>query len=84
MANPLDRAGAYAKNAAKELRDYTKAWSKANNASLPPAKGMALEKKAQKELGQTLGAVLQGRRYDAQGNQIKATRQVKRVGKKLS
>lgn len=61
--NPLDRAGAYAKNAAKEIKDYTKAWSKANDATLPMAKGKALEKKAQKQLGQAVGALLQGRRY---------------------
>jgi hypothetical protein len=63
MASPIDRAGAYAKNAAKEIKDYTKAWSKANNAKLPMNQGKALEKKAQKQLGQALGAVFQGRRY---------------------
>lgn len=70
MANPLDRAGAYAKNAAKEFKEYQKAWGKANDASLPMAKGLSLEKKARKELGQAFGAVLQGRRYDKNGKQI--------------
>lgn len=80
MANPVNArlaaAKAYAANVAKEARQYKDAWNKANNGTLSPAEGKALEKKSQKELGQMAGAILQGRRYDSSGNQVKIERQM--------
>lgn len=81
--NPLDRAGAYAKNAAKEAKDFAKAWSKSLDATSarndgPPsvrkvkqAQATTARNKQDKEMGQMLGAILQGRRYDKNGKQIK-------------
>mgnify|MGYP003344309160 CR=1 FL=1 len=64
-------SGGYLGNVKKEAGQYSAAWKKASNAKLPIDIGNSLQKKAQKELGQLAGAVLQGRRYDAKGKQIK-------------
>lgn len=81
--NPLDRAGSYAKNAAKEAKDFAKSWSKSLDANMarndgPPSTRKAKQAaasvaraKQDKEMGQFFGAVLQGRRYDSKGKQIK-------------
>ena len=75
--NPLERAGEYAKNAAKEAKQYAKAWkatSEMSNKVGPGTDAAAnrLAKKDQKALGQLIGAVAQGRRYDDKtGKQIK-------------
>lgn len=75
MANPVNArlaaAKKYAANVAKEASQYRDAWSKAADVKLSMEKGAALQKKAQEQLGQVAGAVLQGRRYDKSGKQIK-------------
>jgi len=75
MASPIDRAGAYAKNAAKEIRDYLKASNAAGAAnaarndgpvSSRPKRAAAADvatAKKKKEKSEMLGAILQGRRY---------------------
>lgn len=80
--NPLDRAGAYAKNAAKEIKQYAKAWqatSEMSNKVGPGTDAAAnrLKKKENKALGQLVGAVAQGRRYDD-----KTGKQIKKAGNK--
>lgn len=66
----------YFGNAAKEIGDFGRAWKKADNAStdiMPGAnaRARAANKNQDAQMGQALGAVLQGRRYDKSGKQIK-------------
>lgn len=83
MANPvnarLEAAKKYASNVAKEAKQYKDSWSKAADKKLPMDKGMSLQRKAQQELGQLAGAVLQGRRYDSSGNQVKMERKMGKI-----
>ena len=73
--NPIKKVGGYLGNVAKEIGDYGKAWRSAYDASAdikPGADGRAAQANLGqvKAGGQLLGAVLQGRRYDASGKQI--------------
>jgi len=66
----------YFENVANEINDAYQAYRKKDNMSNTSgpgtdAKANALEALARKEVGQTLGAVLQGRRYNTSGKQIK-------------
>jgi len=66
----------YFTNAGKEIKDFGKAWKKAFNASadiMPGAnaRARAANKNQNAQMGQALGAVLQGRRYNKAGKQIK-------------
>jgi hypothetical protein len=68
--------GNYFTNAGKEIADFGKAWKKAFNASadITPganARARAANKNQDAQMGQALGAVLQGRRYNKAGKQIK-------------
>jgi hypothetical protein len=79
----LSRAGNYLSNAAKETSDFARAWKSSADISGPTgypegAAKQALQKKQQDsannqqaQMGQALGAILQGRRYDKNGKQIK-------------
>lgn len=82
--NPLDRAGSYAKNLAKETKQFAKAWSQAldasdmakytapQNRSIAKKQASVAAKKYDAAKGQLAGALLQGRRYsDTTGKQIK-------------
>ena len=67
----------YVKNIGKEVKDTVKAFQAAQEMSNRVGAGTdaaanRLRRKADAEQGQLLGAILQGRRYDAKGNQIKA------------
>lgn len=67
---------AYVKNLKKEGTDLVNAWQDAYNASAgtgagSQAKAASANKKQQAEQGQFLGALLQGRRYDKSGKQVK-------------
>ena len=78
--NPIQKAsstvGSYFKNVGKEAKDFVRTWSQgvdANSMVGPGTDKKASELRVQqdKELGQLVGAVVQGRRYDKKGNQIK-------------
>jgi hypothetical protein len=78
----------YANNVLKELRDVGHSWNAANEMSNRVGPGTDTEANrlagiADKEQGQLLGAVLQGRRYDSQGKQIKTAKAVVKSYKKL-
>ena len=71
---PLARLGAYAGNVVNEAKDFSKAWSKANQLSneVGPGTDTAAErarKQQDAEFGQLVGALIQGRRYDKKGRQ---------------
>lgn len=66
----------YFGNAAKEVGEFGSAWKKAFNASadIKPganARARSANKNQDAQMGQALGAILQGRRYDKSGKQIK-------------
>ena len=66
----------YLSNAVKEVKEYGKAYKKADKASLSVtpganARARAANKNERAQMGQALGAVLQGRRYTNAGKQIK-------------
>ena len=66
----------YLSNAVKEVKEYGKAYKKADKASLSVtpganARARAANKNEKAQMGQALGAVLQGRRYTNTGKQIK-------------
>ena len=66
----------YFGNAAKEVSEFGSAWKKAFNASadIKPganARARAANKNQDAQMGQAIGAILQGRRYDKSGKQIK-------------
>jgi len=78
--NPIQKASStvssYFKNVGKEAKDAVKAWSNAVDATSmvgPGSDRKANELRVQqdKEFGQFVGAVVQGRRYDKKGKQIK-------------
>jgi len=67
----------YVKNVVKEVKDNVKAYQRTGEMSNRVGPGTdeaanRLRRKEDKEFGQLMGAVLQGRRYDANGKQIKA------------
>lgn len=71
---PLARLGAYASNVAKEAGDFGRAYLNADEAQnqVGPGANKAsarANKRQQDELGQLLGAVFQGRRYNKKGQQ---------------
>ena len=80
---PVDKLKGYIGNVFKEGRDFTRAWNASVDATMarndgPPSvragkQAAANVARAQqdKEFGQLAGAVLQGRRYDKNGKQIK-------------
>jgi hypothetical protein len=76
MANSKKKIS-YTSNLAKEVKQYAVSWSKTNEMSnkVGPgtdAKANKMAAKKNKDFGQLLGAVLQGRRYDDKtGKQIK-------------
>jgi hypothetical protein len=66
----------YVGNVAKEVGEFGGAWKKAFNASADVrpganARARAANKNQDAQMGQALGAILQGRRYDKAGKQIK-------------
>jgi hypothetical protein len=66
----------YAKTVGSAFADFGKAWQRANNASadITPganARARSANKNQNAQMGQALGAVLQGRRYNKAGKQIK-------------
>ena len=66
----------YLGNAAKEVGELGSAWKKASNAAadiMPGAnaRARAANRNQRAQMGQALGAVLQGRRYTNAGKQIK-------------
>lgn len=68
----------YVSNVAKEVGEFGSAWKKAFNASAdvrPGANARARAANANQDaqMGQALGAILQGRRYTKGGVQIKKT-----------
>ena len=63
----------YFSNAKKEISEYGKAYRKADTASLDVrpganARARAANKNEKAQMGQALGAVLKGARYDNKGN----------------
>jgi hypothetical protein len=73
----------YANNVLKELRDVGHSWNAADEMSHRVGPGTDKEANrlrgvADKEQGQLLGAILQGRRYDANGRII-GTQQLKKL-----
>ena len=83
--NPITRVGDYVKNAAKESKQAISAWNKAfdaqDNAKYGTMPGEPQRKAAiaasiarrqqDEQFGQAAGAILQGRRYDKNGRQVK-------------
>lgn len=72
----MARKVSYLDNLQKELGQAAGAWKKSFNASADytpgaNARAVASNKKADAEQGQFLGALLQGRRYNKAGKQIK-------------
>jgi hypothetical protein len=68
----------YVGNVVKEVGEAGSAWKKAFDASadIRPganARARAANKNQDAQMGQALGAILQGRRYDKSGTQIKKT-----------
>jgi hypothetical protein len=66
----------YVGNVAKEVGEFGSAWKKAFNASADVrpganARARSANKNQDAQMGQALGAILQGRRYDKSGTQIK-------------
>lgn len=75
FVNPIKKVGGYVGNVFKEAGDFGRAWSNAYNASAdstPGANQRAAEANiGQKQaMGQLIGAVVQGRRYNSSGKQI--------------
>lgn len=71
---PLARVGSYLGNIGKEAGDFARSWSRADELSneVGPGTDTAASKarlKQDKEFGQLVGAVIQGRRYDKKGRQ---------------
>lgn len=65
----------YVGNVAKEVGEFGSAWKKAFNASADVrpganARARAANKNQDAQMGQALGAILQGRRYTDSGKQI--------------
>lgn len=76
FVNPIKTVGGYLGNVVKEAKQFGGAWKTAFNASADVKPGAsqraAVANKAQTAAqGQLLGAVLQGRRYNDSGKQIK-------------
>lgn len=76
----LPNVKGYANNVLKELRDVGHSWNAAQEMGMrvgpgTDAEANRLSRIADKEQGQLLGAILQGRRYDSKGTQIKGTLQ---------
>jgi hypothetical protein len=74
-SSAAQKPASYLGNAAKEIGEFGSAWKKAFNASadVKPganARAAAANKNQTAQMGQALGAVLQGRRYDSSGKQI--------------
>jgi hypothetical protein len=77
--SPIARVVGYAENVGKEVKQYVKSYTSTVGASYdaktyPPEQRAALADKANQlsdknksDLGQVIGAVLQGRRYDSKG-----------------
>lgn len=80
---PVDRLKGYMGNVFKEGREFTKAWNASVDATAarndgPPSARAGKQAAAtvtrdaqDKALGQLVGAIAQGRRYDKNGKQIK-------------
>jgi len=71
-----NNASSYIGNIGKEIKDFVTTWSavgEASNAVGPgtDAKANRLRNQQDKDMGQLAGAILQGRRYDKKGNQVK-------------
>jgi len=74
MATRVGSSSGYFGNLSKELKQFGRAYMKASNASAdvsPGADKRAFDanEKQRQELGQLLGALIQGRRYDKKGKQ---------------
>ena len=77
--SPIARVVGYAENVGKEVKQYVKSYSETVDLqdqarNYPPEKRPAIQEKlAQKsaqntsDMGQVLGAIFQGRRYDSKG-----------------
>jgi hypothetical protein len=75
-SSSAQKPASYLGNAVKEVKQFGSAWKKAMDASgdiMPGAnaRARAANKNQDAQMGQALGAVLQGRRYDSSGKQIK-------------
>lgn len=71
---PLARLKSYASNVAKEAGDFGRAYAAADEAQNQVGPGAAsasakANRRQQKEMGQLLGAIAQGRRYNNKGKQ---------------
>ena len=69
-------SSSYVGNVAKELKDFARTYNAAlemGNTVGPgtDAKASKLRGYQDKQMGQVFGAILQGRRYDKKGNQVK-------------
>jgi len=69
-------SSSYFGNVGKELKDFARTYGAVNqkmNESGPgtDAAAVKLRNQQDKQMGQVAGAILQGRRYDRKGNQIK-------------